>query len=214
MTTLNLIPPSRADAKRQASSIKRWTIVCSAYAAALLCVWIALTATTRPNLAPIREELATIESQIVKQQSEAAKLQAQLATEAAVLKASRSVGDQPDWSVLMKLVAGALGNRVTLNQVAVNPLQGQSGAGRAFGERPGAMSAAMLEDAASNSTYMMSISGMASTQSEAQKLALRLEVAGFFDRVKLVQTSRQEFMGGHAIAFEILCPFGAKEDSP
>jgi hypothetical protein len=55
--------------------------------------------------------------------------------------------------------------------------------------------------------------GIARSAAGSSKFVTRLEQMQFFDEVKLLRTSRETFLNGEAVGFEIECTFGQQRRS-
>jgi hypothetical protein len=106
----------------------------------------------------------------------------------------RVINEQPDWSVLLRLIAKASTDQIVLTGCRLD-LQADA-------NRTNARPATTQPNAAN---HVLSITGFGRTQAAVSHFVLRLEEAKLFDRVSLIKTSREAFSSGEAVAFRIEC---------
>ena len=109
-----------------------------------------------------------------------------------VLRANESVNGQPDWSVLLVLIARLRGDEVVLNHCALDAVQAPAQAVAAGG-------------AEAIATPLLKLQGYGKTPTAVSQFALRLEQTGLFESVALLKTNREPFLAGEAIAFRVEC---------
>lgn len=112
------------------------------------------------------------------------------------LDSRRAVGKQPDWSIPLALLAGKLGEEVVLERCQLEPRKNAEG---------------RFEDSAGSARFVLSVSGLGKSQSAVSRFVLRLEKSNLFDRVRLIKTERQPFLGGKAVGFRSECLLEGKE---
>jgi Tfp pilus assembly protein PilN len=210
MKSVNLIPAPRRDAKRRRRHRTTCTAACGAYAAVLACavgvariVW---------GSAAVTEELdgriATAEKDIQRLERQTADARVELATARATVEANRTVAGQPDWSVLLALLAKTIGDDVVLRTVSLAPPPNVAAA-PAPGT-PGASATAVnaMPD------VVLDIGGIGRSQLAVSQHVLRLEQTGLFSKVTLLDTGREPYLNGNAIAFRLQCTFGDRPAQP
>jgi hypothetical protein len=125
-------------------------------------------------------------------------LRPQLAEAQTKLAVARTVGDQPDWSLLLTVISSTLDEEIVLNNARLDTSDAST-ANRQLGaptSRP------------SNETdtkIMVALQGFAKSQAAVTQFVLRLERLGLFDRVEMMNSSRQPFGNGDATGFRIEC---------
>jgi Tfp pilus assembly protein PilN len=97
------------------------------------------------------------------------------------------VGKQPDWSILLALLASTLEDEIVLRSVRL-----VSGAAEEGDQR---------EAGAPN----LDFAGLGQSQAAVSRFVLRLEEISLFRSVKLLDTRREPFLDGHAITFRVEC---------
>jgi len=119
------------------------------------------------------------------------------------LRSARAVGKQPNWGVLLALLAENLGDEVVLSHCKLAPVGGA---------RRDARSEKAIEPegktgpaATPNRQYLLDLGGFARSQAAASGFVLRLERTGLFDQVRPIKTSRQTLLNSSAVAFRVEC---------
>jgi hypothetical protein len=143
-------------------------------------------------------------------------LQSELAAQQATLKVSQDVQSQPDWSVLLALLARSLGDGAVLRRCELKPVpaaaaqkpgtgNGEQGTGK------DASGSLLLGDA---TAFALKINGCGRTVADVLKFAEGLERAGLFDQIRLVKTDTQPLLAGTAVGFEMECSLtGTRENA-
>lgn len=196
MRRINLIPQSRQEARHKRIRRRGWVAVCTAYAAVML-----LACLTWRGLGPVSDtgayaqELAFLDSELVQLQTDRNDLQPRLVQRRMLLSASRSIADQPDWSILLTYLANEiLDDRVVLTGCSLAPTS-KSAQAQELRDTP----------------LSLTLHGYAKTTSDVSRFVLRLEQVELFDGVSLTRTNLEPFMAGQAIAFEAVCRMGSLE---
>lgn len=200
--TLNLIPTTRLTARRRRTVLRRWLFGGGALAAVLIAMTVVAqlrwggepadlastlddaarrTSDTRSQLARMREELSAIERR---------------------LDANRAVTHQPNYAVLMALMARSLDDQLVLRSCAFEPMPVDSD-----GPAPVRRTSDADDHAQRPAGFPITASGLAVNQRAVSAYLLRLEQMGLFHRVRLINTRREPtpFGSDPAIAFEIEC---------
>jgi hypothetical protein len=130
----------------------------------------------------------------------------------ATLRASRSIAEQPDWSAVMALLAAKAGPDVALRGCTVRPKDPEPQQPKApqpkDPKKSGAKTPARPEPPP-EPVMVLTVSGLGKTQFAVSQFALRLEATGLFARVSLIETNREAFEKGEAIAFRVECSLDA-----
>ena len=195
MKTVNLIPRSRRLARQKRTRYRVWSVGWTAYSFVLIVVCMTVYG-VRPSadLLAATEELTALENELAELESDRRSLLPELAEQQLILSSSRSISDQPDWSMLLSYLANDLLNEeIVLSACTFEPVEGAKQDGE-LGDRP-------LE---------LKLIGYAKSTPAASQFVLRLERSLLFDKVMLSRTQLEPFMNGQAIAFEIVCVVGEK----
>jgi len=149
----------------------------------------------------LAHEISKTGLQVMKSNRAIMALAPELADAQRKLESSRAIGKQPDWSVLLALLAESLGQEVVLDRcelaaagapIGGGPLRTPSG-----GDKP-----ARPEG---DGRFVFRLSGFGRSQMAVSQFALRLERIGLFDQVRLIKTDRRPFLSGKAVAFRLEC---------
>ncbi len=194
-TCINLIPTERREARRRRVHLHAWLGGCVLYAVVWLAVFLVARVIVVSDDRALQEQLEGVQVRVEQAKASVAGGRADLAEARAGLEANLAVGRQPDWSVLLALLATTLGDEVVLRTCRLEPvsgpLVGRAGAAVAGGEEP--------------LVIKLELMGIALTQQAVTQVVLRLERTGLFRSVKLIDTRREPFMAGHAVAFRAEC---------
>jgi Tfp pilus assembly protein PilN len=188
---VNLIPQSRIVARRRLRRTRRWCVACSAYAAVLAGAWGVLHLVAWDEQHAIDGELATLRQQTQEDRAAIERLQPRITAAAATLAASRSVGDQADWSLMLSLLAELLGDDAVLASCDLSR------------HRDDAAAAADRGDSARS--YRLRLTGLARTQAAALAYVQLLEETELFATVKVIETRPEPFGGGSLVRFNLEC---------
>ena len=202
MIRVNLIPAYRLDARKRAACIRRWMAGCVVY-----CLFLLATYVTAWVLWPIDED--GLERELVKftDRIDATKRtivanKPILAQTHRTLKANLNMQSRPQWSTLLGILANKMGDEVLLRSCELAP----EGRARRSSE----------ENSFSPSTtgtplYVLSLAGLAATQSEVSRYVLELEKTSLFEEVRLMGTRTEPFGAKEVYAFDLECALGSKE---
>ena len=186
MTCINLIPAHRIERRRTRVRLRRWCVGCTVYCAAVWAACFVYTAVNDRTGEDLSGEIAATRARIAEASGGIASVGSQLTEARRKLDASRAVTMQPDWSVLLALVANSREKQVVLSHCQV---QG--------------------DDAGSpGRTYEVRIQGLGETQPAVSRFVLRLEQLALFDRVQVIKIHRVPVRDFEAVAFELACALG------
>src|SRR5687767_14402437 len=109
MKSINLIPAPRRDAKRRRKHRMICGVTCGAYgvllAGAVGAAHLALSSASES----LDKRLAATDSDIQRFQRQETELRSELAMARATIEANRTVAEQPDWSIVLALLAKTIG---------------------------------------------------------------------------------------------------------
>ena len=180
MNRTNLIPRDRLRRRAVRGAAVRWAVAVPAVTATAVATCWALSLAW-PGSTAVAAEADRASAAAVVAEARAATVAVRVSTARQTRDAARSVADQPDWGLLLANLSRQLGD-------------------------DGVLSACQLTTAGGAVTVRLT--GVARSQPGVTQLALRLERAGPFDRVELLQTTAAELLGGPAVAFQIVCTAG------
>jgi hypothetical protein len=113
------------------------------------------------------------------------------------------VGDQPDWGLLLPVVAHHLRGEALLSSCTLTPATDQPAPpagkpGKADSPKP-------RDPGARPERFTLALSGLAQSQDAVSGFVAGLEATGVFDRVALAESRRAALGGQEAIAFRVEC---------
>lgn len=192
MTGVNLIPASRLRARHRAARLRLWAVLVGLYAAALAGAYGWMHVTWGGKRSNWTVALGEAENDIASSTQTLALRRAALADVEASLRANRAVGEQPDWSMLLGLLARHLGQDIVLESLSLRPPDSARNAA------PGAPPVAPI----------VALGGLARTHAAVSRFTLELENTGVFSRVTLQDTRRTTLPRGEAVGFRIEAALG------
>ncbi len=168
MNQQNLISLPRQIAAKQARAVRRWVGITSSYLLAIIFVSAICYFADRP-VSPASQQLEPIAAEIGRANAELVSLRATTAIERRQLQSLLEISDQPDWSVLLRVVSGLLGDSVVLENVDLGP---EISTTSAKDTKPVVASA--------KSATIVHLNGVGRSQGAITELVLRLEALHFF----------------------------------
>jgi hypothetical protein len=196
MRSVNFIPMRRREQRKVRARRRGWTIAAAVYAAALGVGCLGWRAVWSTDSLDVSHELAIAKSEYDDATRATGQLRAALVETRQRLTVTRTVAAQPDWSLLMALVANVRGDDVILNHFAVEvPPDGSEVAPVGKGEAVKPM--------------LLHLGGYGRTQTAVSQFVLRLEHSDLFDSVQMVKTNREPFLATEAVAFKLDCQLKA-----
>lgn len=205
MIAINLIPHQRRRVWALRSRAVWWCAGVAAYSAA----FVALCLVLRPD----GSELARVQSDLDDARVRHAALTKELGTERARidqmsrrLQTARAVGEHPDWSVLLGLLAQLRGEMVVLESIRIEPLTADASTQRAAAPSPagGRPTADRRQTSgAVGEAYRLTIAGVAPTPSAVSALALSMEATGLFEAVNQGAVQSRSVRGQSVRTFTI-----------
>lgn len=201
----NLIPAERRVRKRRKARRRVWTVVCATYAVLLAAGSLAAHMICPSDARSVIEQLEGTALEIEQSDHTLLALRDELAQAAATLETARAMRQQPQWSHLFAELSRQLGEEMVLSRCQ---LVTSMGAGRtAANEWRKSLASKPLGAFLTERRYRLTLSGFGKTQESVSQFVLRLEGVGVFDRIRLVNSSRQTFREGEAVAFSVDCHF-------
>jgi Tfp pilus assembly protein PilN len=203
MKNVNLIPAVRRDAKRGRKHHKVCALACCAYALLLGCgvAGTYLAGSSSSGGESIGASLGSTNAEIDRLEKQIAAARTELTAANATIEANRTVAEQPDWSILLALLAKTTGEDVVLRSVLVAPPP--NSLPLAAPTTPGKTAASPPQPEA-----VLELTGIGQSQLAVSQHVLRLEQSGLFSKVTLLDTGRESFANTNVIAFRLQCQFG------
>lgn len=205
MNDVNFIPSERRAARRRRAKILRWAVVCGAYIILLAAGTAGIYVLCPGQDTEVTEQLAAAEQEIRQGDAAMLSLRKTLAETTAALETTRAIRGQPDWSRLLTGLSQELGEELVLNRCQlVATREDDKPLTDPWSE---VLLAKPLLALVTRQQYQLVLQGFGQTQEAVSRFALALEGIGLFERVRLINSSRQTFLGGQAVAFRVECRF-------
>src|SRR4051812_28279267 len=187
---INLIPAPRRAAIARRARVRRWLTGSGCYAVLLIIAYGMCMTSAGNDVDASTAALERTNRQIDDLTHSLSTLRPQMAEMQARLAVARHVGDQPDWSHLLAIISATLDDEIVLSSTR---LESSDTTGNTT---PGARHAAppaSQPSADSDCRLTASLQGFAKSQAAVTQFVLRLERLGLFERVEMVNSSRQQF---------------------
>ncbi|MCP3904439.1 MAG: hypothetical protein GY715_12495 [Planctomycetes bacterium] len=205
MTRVNLIPRARRQRMRRQEHQRRWITIAAGYALFIVIALVVAKLVSATDKGALDEELARTNASITTDRATVVNLRRQLGDAAALLKAQYAVQGQPDWGILLALLAEATGDEVVLRECRLQHAAGGIGGSM---DIPGA--AGPRTETGMPPTYL-ELGGLGRSQNTVTQFVLRMDEIPLFRKVHLQDTRREPFGEGHAIAFRVVCMLDTEE---
>lgn len=210
MTSVNLIPVARRDARRRRVQVRFWIGASSAYAAIVLIVIVIAKMLWAFDNDALTRQVAAARSELERSESTIKELRTQLQQARQTWESNNAVGPQPDWSVLLSLLADLTDSEIVLRSCAIAPIRNKSAAPRLITPAGNSSNDPLLPPGAHG--FTLHAAGLGRSQTSVTQFVLRLEQTQLFDQVRLIETRREPFLDSDAIAFRLECLMdGSKE---
>jgi len=213
VTRANLIPAWRLQKRSRLTRARTWAAVLGVYGVMLGGAYVACLAFGADDGKTVLEQMRQSTERFRKAGKEIHALRASLGEASRQIAAARALAQNPDWSLLLAMVAKNLSDEVVLERCSLAPVE--SGAD----EKPAAAAAAAAGAGAAGTEevlyqrYLLDLSGFARTQTGVSQFVLRLEGSRLFESVRLIRTQTRSFMDGQAVSFRIECALSGKGDN-
>jgi Tfp pilus assembly protein PilN len=196
---INLIPLPRLEVMARRRRVHRWLAAAGAYAVILIVGYTMCVASAGSDVDATGAALEKTNRRIDDLNRALESLRPQLAEAQTKLVVARTVGDQPDWSLLLTVISSTLDEEIVLNNARLD----MSDATIAAGRQSGAPTSRPSTDPGAK--FTVGLQGFARSQAAVTQFVLRLERLGLFDRVEMMNSSRQPFGSADATGFRIEC---------
>jgi HAMP domain-containing protein len=127
----------------------------------------------------------------------------QLAETMIALETTTAIHGQPDWGKLLTGLSVQVGDQIVLSRCHLTTLTADNKTITA--ESGGSLPALPLGAFLTGCRHTLVLNGFGKSQESVSRFVLRLEESGAFDLVRLVNSSRQTFLKGEAVAFAVEC---------
>jgi hypothetical protein len=199
MIGVNLIPESRRELLARRSRVRIWcgvliatTILSGGGAAAFRAAWLLERGPLQPRIDAARAASAESHAALVKVRGEIAGLNR-------ATLAARTVGEHPDWSVLLRAVNHIRGDSISLNTFELKTVPPAPPPARAPGDTAPPLPPVPLEK------YSLVMRGIATDLTEVMSFIEKLENLGALESVTMKQSRAELNRGVSVTGFDIEC---------
>lgn len=212
--SVNLVPQQRQQARCRKARMQFWMGSCGGYALLWVMALLVIKFIGIAGPEALGSDLEKINNRAKEVEADLAQLRSDLGRSNAELAAAQKIGSQPDWSVLLSLLASTLGDSIVLRDCQLMTDQASDSAA-SKGKITTFLQEAVSADKpiADLGNIQLQIGGLGLNQQAVSEYVLRLEQLDLFSQVKLVETRREPFLDSQAIAFHIQCVFNSSEAS-
>ena len=200
MISVNLIPMHRRQQRRLRARRAGWIIAASAYAV-LLTGTYGIWRYAWSDDSDLGSRIAKLQDGIDETNRNIERVGFSLNETRVSLIIEQSVNGQPDWSMLLAMLADLRGDDIVLKNCLVDAAS-ETIRERAPEPAVGVIAAPQV---AGPERAVVRLQGYGRSQAVVAQFVLRLEQAGLFDDVSLVKTNREPFMDDHAMSFQVDC---------
>ncbi|KPK46280.1 MAG: hypothetical protein AMK72_09960 [Planctomycetes bacterium SM23_25] len=202
MSYRSLIPAYRIMARKRRARVRLWVVVCAVQSLALAGGAALCHALLGGEDLGLAAELQETTNRIRSSRADIGPARVRLRRSEARLLATQGVANEPDWSILLASIAAKPGEGIVLQQCELQLCKRHADSARQPGER---RPHGMEIPASDGRGYLFTLRGHARSHRAASEFVMKLEKAAVFDQVRLVRNTREPFLSGSAIAFEVAC---------
>jgi len=186
--------------------MRGWCVVCCAYTTSvLIACLIAYFIWHGSNHVQIATMLDQVRADIDTGREMIEEIQSEYKNSQLNLRANLELKEDPDWSLMLSLLANTLGEQLVLRECRIETL---TSPGNDKPGQPDQAAAETIDTIWPRRRFRLTIRGSGRSQADVSNLVLRLERMELFEEVKLVDTSLEPFLVGKAISFRIECSLG------
>lgn len=197
MNGVNLVPIRRQQARQRGARIRMWMVIAPVVASVLTGVYGWLRASWATGSSNIAAEITKLDALSLSTETEITALRLRIAELKPRLLAARAVGNQPDWGVLLALLATKLRDDAILSSCTLTPVAPEAQPAPPGGKPAG--------DWGRPERFTLSLAGFARTQESFGTFVSALEGAGLFERVRIAESKRGSVAGTDAVSFRVEC---------
>jgi Fimbrial assembly protein (PilN) len=202
MNGVNLIPAARREMWRKNARVRVWMCVAPLCASILAGAYGYLRMSWETSTDAFAADVAKADAQIKAVETETAKARAKADSQRPVLSAAKAVGEQPDWSLLLAMLASSLGDQAVLSSCVLEPAPEPAAPSLKPGAKP---DAPPPKDSARPARFTLALTGLAGSQDAVALMVTSLESKKVFDNVTIVEARRATLSGHDAVNFRIEC---------
>ena len=203
--SVNLVPSPRRFAAAARKRAHRWCWGVAIYAAVLLSAYIACSAAISVDGDDKTPMIEKATHQIEELNIAASTLRPQLDEAHTRLAVARTVGDQPDWSLLLAVVSSTVDDQIVLTTTKLEAAADSVPASKPPTRLPSGAPADSNAMPPQPTMLRVTLQGMGRSPAAVTQFVLRLERLGLFERVDLARSARQNLGAIDANVFRIEC---------
>jgi Tfp pilus assembly protein PilN len=205
MNDVNLIPAGRLAGRRRRTRLYLWVTVCGVYASLVAAGSLTFHVAQAGEGRSMAEHLEAAAQQSERDNRVLLEARRQLAETMTALETTTAIHGQPDWGKLLTGLSLQVGDQIVLSRCQLTTLTADQKVITVEGS--GSLPAGPLGTFLTGCRHTLVLNGFGKSQESVSRFVLRLEESGAFDLVRLVNSSRQTFLQGEAVAFGVECHF-------
>ena len=195
----NLIPARRREKRYRIRRVQKWATALGAYGVLLICAYVACFAFGQDDSGAIVKEMSETTERFRASAKQIHELRESVTESSQRLAAVRVLAQNPDWSLLLAMVANNLTKEVVLDRCSLAPVDAGIDA-----DPPASGEAVIYQ------RYLLDLSGFGQSQTSVSQFVLRLEKSSLFESVRLIKTQKRNFMDGQAVSFRLECELSGR----
>jgi Fimbrial assembly protein (PilN) len=200
MMRINLLPTARRDALARLIRVRRWTVSLGTGTAVLAVVLAGARAAWPDERTRLRTEQTALEAMRDDLMAQVSSLKIEVRQKSEALRAASKIGDEPDWSILLALVADRTQRHIVLTSLSLEPSERSPDTPASTPTSSEPPSRALVLDGVGTSAHQVSL------------FSVRLEQLGLFERVVIEKSERSQTGQLGSIAFTIRCRLPQEDD--
>jgi hypothetical protein len=203
MRSVNLIPAARRQARRRRKTVRHWAVGCVVYLAAMGATYLFCADTFGAGSLPVESELVRTGRNVDQSARKIAMLESKLDALRMKLAANESVGNQPDWGLMLSMIARKTGPFVVLRNCRLEPIGEIDEQGRE--QKIDIASISPQRAGGIEGGYRLVLEGVGKDQTAVWEFILALEKTELFQEVRLVNSQMEIFNAERAVGFHLIC---------
>lgn len=204
---LNLVPYDRIERRRSRRRIAAWSGVAAAYALLIVAAALVVHGPAARSLQEVRRDArqATSEAELAAAKRE--ETMKKLASKMRVLEASRTVGQHPDWSLLLSALSRLRGDAIVLTTLELTEAEPQvtRAVSRATPGAGAASAQAAQHGPQRHDDFRLRLVGLGLAHSDVMAFVAKLEDLGPLKDVTVVDARSGRVGEGELTNFELTC---------
>jgi hypothetical protein len=192
MNGVNLIPMYRREVKARKARVVKWSLAVGAYLALLVAGYMLLDRYATDNSQSLNSQSRRASAELGGAHRLVQAMGQELTQTSRKLQTVQEIGGQPDWGALLAVISKNTSENIALNYCRME-------------RSSSADSAPKAASPAGDIPTVLELGGVAKVQADVSDYVLQLEKLGLFEKVKMVKTSREMYLGQEAVGFRLEC---------